>query len=63
MVREKTKTEIGWESLFDKFNIINEISKNGYFEITAGDIKRISNREPRLMTKFDNTRQLPEIMR
>ena len=48
-----------WESLFDKYDIINRISEEGEFKISAAQIKEF--REPRLMTKFDHKENLPDI--
>lgn len=48
-----------WESIFDKYDIINRISKDGEFKISAAQIKEF--REPRLMTKFDHKENLPDI--
>lgn len=48
-----------WEILFDKYNIENEIKKNGYFYITADQIREV--KEPRLMTKFDTRDSLPQV--
>lgn len=55
----KSKNDIAWEQLFSKYNILAHINKNGYFTITADEIKEF--REPRLMTKFDSTIDLPKI--
>ncbi|MDU5740138.1 MAG: transcriptional regulator [Clostridium sp.] len=55
----KSKNDIAWEELFDKYNIISEINKNGKFEITAKQINEV--REARLMTKFDHKVNLPKI--
>ena len=57
-----SKNNEAWNLLFDKFNIIENINKNGYFEITADDIKT-SGREPRLMTKFDSSENLPDMFK
>ena len=57
-----SKNNEAWNFLFDKFNIIENINKNGYFEITADDIKT-SGREPRLMTKFDSSENLPDMFK
>lgn len=51
--------DTAWESLFDKYNIIEEINKNGQFTISANQIKEF--REPRLMTKFDHRINLPNV--
>lgn len=48
-----------WEILFEKYNIENEIKKNGRFYITADQIREV--KEPRLMTKFDTRESLPSV--
>ena len=48
-----------WQKLFDKYDILNAIEENGFFEISATQIKEF--REPRLMVKFDHTNNLPEL--
>lgn len=55
-----SKNNRAWNDLFEKFNIIHVIEANGFFEITADQIKE-SGREPRLMTKFDSSENLPSI--
>lgn len=51
--------DAAWEILFDKHRILDEIDKNGQFIISANQIKQV--REPRLMTKFDHSVNLPRI--
>lgn len=51
--------DAAWESLFDKYHILDEIERNGQFVISANQIKEF--REPRLMTKFDHKINLPNI--
>ncbi|MGN0467385.1 MAG: type II restriction enzyme [Acutalibacteraceae bacterium] len=48
-----------WQSLFEKYNILDNIAKDGHFIISANQIKEF--REPRLMTKFDHKVNLPQI--
>ncbi len=48
-----------WERLFNKYHILDEISINGSFTISAEQIKEF--REPRLMTKFDHRVNLPKV--
>ncbi len=50
-----------WDEAFEKYNIIEEIKKNHFFEITNENIKNdMSKRyEPRLVTKFDTINSLP----
>lgn len=58
----KGKNDLAWEYLFATYNILDEIEKNGYCSISANRIKE-SNREPRLMTKFDSYEELPDIFK
>lgn len=48
-----------WEKLFDKYQILDAVNRDGRFQISAAQIKEF--REPRLMTKFDHRINLPEI--
>lgn len=48
-----------WEKLFDKYRILQNIETNGFFTISASQIKEY--REPRLMAKFDHTINLPKL--
>jgi hypothetical protein len=50
-----------WRTLFEEYDILDEINKNGCFKITANQIKKV--KEPRLMTKFDEFSQMPRIFR
>ncbi len=40
-----------WQILFEQYDIVNQVKLNGYFDITAPQIKKV--REPRLMCKMD----------
>lgn len=53
--------DTAWEKLFDKYNIAENVEKNGQFTISADQIREF--REPRLMTKFDHKVNLPKIFR
>lgn len=55
----KSENEIAWEKIFQKYKIIEKIHSDGYFNISSKDIKEF--REPRLMTKFDHSSQLPTL--
>lgn len=50
-----------WDVLFQKYYILDSIKQNGYFNISADKIKKGSGREPRLMTKFDHSINLPSV--
>ena len=48
-----------WEILFKRHNILERVENNGVCYISANQIKK--EREPRLMAKFDHTKNLPPI--
>ena len=55
------KNDKAWERLFEKYDILENIKKDGQFVISANTIREF--REPRLMTKFDHKVTLPEIFK
>ena len=57
---KKTVSEL-WEEIFIDLDIITNINNCGYFKITADDIRKY--KEPRLMTKFDFSKQLPKVFK
>jgi predicted transcriptional regulator len=57
--KPKTQNDKAWESLFKKYDILNQIDLHGQFTISASKIKEY--REPRLMAKFDHDINLPDI--
>ncbi len=50
-----------WQALIEKYGILDKIEKNGVFHIKASQIKEF--KEPRLMSKWDSTDSLPEVLR
>lgn len=54
----ESKLDKAWNLLIERYDILNEIKKNGIFEITASQIKQYH--EPRLMTKFDWSSERPK---
>lgn len=59
MSRYSTNKE-AWEKIFDKYNVLEKIEKKGFFKISSKEINEY--REARLMTKFDNSESIPEIL-
>lgn len=53
------RNDAAWEKLFAKYDILSEIGRHGQFVISANQIREF--REPRLMTKFDHSVNLPRI--
>ncbi|MBF1213436.1 MAG: type II restriction endonuclease [Fusobacterium periodonticum] len=58
---EKIDVSDAWQVLIDKYDIVTEISKNGFFKISASQIKEV--KEPRLMAKWDSSKQLPSSLK
>lgn len=50
-----------WKEILEKYDIVNEIEKNGIFHISATQIKEF--KEPRLMSKWDSSEQLPSSLK
>ena len=57
----ESKNDAAWTILFEKYDILHQIEQNGYFQISAEQIKEY--REPRLMSKFDHTINLPSLFK
>ncbi len=55
----KSKNDIAWEAIFEKYRILDRLAKNGRVSISSMEINEF--REARLMTKFDHRSQLPEL--
>lgn len=49
--------EQAWNTLLNRYNIIQEVERNGIFHITASQIKEY--KEPRIMAKWDSSESLP----
>ncbi|MGX9134341.1 type II restriction enzyme [Rummeliibacillus sp. JY-2-4R] len=58
MTKKIGKTDNSWNQLFERYDIANEVEEKGFYEITANAIREY--REPRLMTKFDHSSNLPQ---
>ena len=57
----KTKNDVAWEKLFEKYHILEDIDRDGRFDIRSSTINEF--REARLMTKFDHRSNLPAIFK
>lgn len=58
MIR-KTKNDIAWEKIFEKYKIIENVLSYGHSTISSKEINEF--RQARLMTKFDHKSQLPKL--
>ena len=57
---KKTVSEL-WEDIFIDFDVLNVINSKGFIKISADEIRPY--KEPRLMTKFDYSKQLPKVFK
>ncbi len=55
----KSKNDLAWKALFDKYKILDRVLIEGRTIITSTNINEY--REARLMTKFDHKSQLPKL--
>jgi hypothetical protein len=53
----KFSIEEAWRKLFEKYDIVEYVHKNGEFKISSNQINEL--KEARLMAKFDQSAQLP----
>jgi hypothetical protein len=58
---KKITIDKAWEILFEKHDIISQVSANGCFRIKSSEINLV--KEARLMAKFDQSTQLPKVFR
>lgn len=56
-------TNKAWEKVFDELDLKKKLHVEGIVFLKATDIKKISNREPRLMCKFDDRGSRSKILR
>jgi len=59
--KEEYTSSQAWEELILKYNIIDEVNKNGCFHIKSVQIKYF--KEPRLMAKWDTSDSLPAVFK
>lgn len=57
----KISANDAWKELFNKYDIEKEVNENGFYNITAEQIKEF--KEPRLMAKWDSSESLPGILK
>lgn len=55
----KINVEQAWELLFNRHDIVSEVQSEGCFRISSAEINTV--KEARLMAKFDQSFQLPEV--
>lgn len=51
-----------WDKIFAHYNLLEELSTNNFFDISAKELKEVGGEEPRILTKIDCYEDLPPIM-
>jgi hypothetical protein len=59
----ENETNKGWTKIFSALPLHRELDKHGMCRISAKEIKKYSDREPRLMSKFDSRGSRPELFK
>lgn len=59
--KKEISVEEAWSKIIKKYDILNQIERDGIFVIEASQIKEF--KEPRLMSKWDSSEQLPKVLR
>ncbi|BBM35228.1 type II restriction enzyme [Pseudoleptotrichia goodfellowii] len=60
MIKNNYTANEAWKELINKYNILEEIKKKGFYNIKAEQIKEF--KEPRLMAKWDSSASLPSVL-
>jgi hypothetical protein len=58
-----SKNDVAWRKFFDETDTLEEIKREGMCHVLASDLKRIAEREPRLMAKLDTLAIRPKVFR
>jgi hypothetical protein len=56
-----TLNDIAWKQVFSSLPVLEQVKKVGYFDITASDLKKAANREPRHLAKIDYESNRPKV--
>lgn len=56
-----TLNDIAWKQVFSSLPVLEQVKKVGYFDITASDLKKAANREPRHLAKIDYENNRPKV--
>lgn len=62
-VAKETKNDVAWMKVFTALPVASQMKKDGYYDVSADDLKKYGGREARLMTKVDFRENLPSVMK
>lgn len=63
MAKTETLNDVAWQKICQSTDFLTEIEKSGYYMLTADDLKRHGEREPRLLAKIDSLAERPDLFR
>jgi hypothetical protein len=58
-----SKNDVAWDKFFRRTTVLADIRAKGYCYVSADDLKRFGEREPRLMAKLDTIGVCPKVFR
>lgn len=53
--------ESAWDAIFEQCDVVSKVEQFGFFDLSAETIKKISQKEPRNMTKWDSRKSVPDV--
>jgi hypothetical protein len=56
-----TLNDLAWKQVFSSLPVLEQVKKFGYFDITASDLKKAADREPRHLAKIDYESNRPQV--
>lgn len=62
MAQGETVRGANWSDVFDAFDLLDAINRDGYVDVTAKQFHEL-HLQPRLMTKMDHAHQVPTVFR
>lgn len=57
-----TENDKAWQTFFDHTSTLQQIQEHGFCYVKAQDLKRVTQREPRLLAKQDRISDLPQVI-
>lgn len=63
MTKTEKLNDVAWQKICKSTSFLTEIEKSGYYMITADELKRHGEREPRLLAKIDSLAERPDLFR
>ena len=57
------KVDVAWDKVFEQADVLGQVKQNGFYDLPAEKLKRMTGEEPRLLAKWDNRLQVPALFK